>query len=146
MPARTDEELTTVIRQGLPTAGMPASPDLSDAEVRDLISFLRTLRPREGSGPVRTKIALASGGSLEGLVLNQGTNDLQLLGDDRKIHLLRKQRRSLPAGHLTDRLAQLQRADDGQPVQPADPDQQEQLSAASRRSGCSACPTRRRCR
>jgi len=90
VPARTDEELTTVIRQGLPTAGMPAFPALSDAEVRELISFLRTLRPREGSGPVRTKVALASGGSLEGLVLNQGTNDLQLLGDDRKIHLLRK--------------------------------------------------------
>ena len=90
VPARTDEELTTVIRQGLPTAGMPASPALSDAEVRELISFLRTLRPREGSGPVRTKVALASGSSLEGLVLNQGTNDLQLLGDDRKIHLLRK--------------------------------------------------------
>ena len=89
VPARTDEELTTVIRQGLPTAGMPASPDLSDAEVRELISFLRTLRPREGSGPVRTKIALANGNSLEGLVLNRGTSDLQLLGDDRKIHLLR---------------------------------------------------------
>ena len=68
---------------------MPASPNLSDAEVRELISFLRTLRPREGSGPVRTKIALANGSSLEGLVLNRGTSDLQLLGDDRKIHLLR---------------------------------------------------------
>jgi alcohol dehydrogenase (cytochrome c) len=90
VPARTDEELTTVIRQGLLTAGMPASPALSDAEVRELISFLRTLRPREGSGPVRTKIALANGSSLEGLVLNQGTSDLQLLGDDRKVHLLRK--------------------------------------------------------
>ena len=89
VPARTDEELTTVIRQGLLTAGMPASPGLSDAEVRELISFLRTLRPREGSGPVRTKIALANGSSLEGLVLNRGTSDLQLLGDDRKIHLLR---------------------------------------------------------
>ncbi len=90
VPARTDEELTTVIRQGLPTAGMPASPGLSDTEVRDVIGFMRTLRPQEGSGPVRTKIALATGGSLEGLVLNQGTVDLQLLGDDRKIHLLRK--------------------------------------------------------
>jgi alcohol dehydrogenase (cytochrome c) len=90
VPARTDEELTTVIRQGLPTAGMPASPNLSDTEVRELIGFLRTLRPREGSGPVRTKIALANGSTIEGLVLNQGVGDLQLLGDDRKIHLLRK--------------------------------------------------------
>ena len=89
VPARTDEELTTVIRQGLSTAGMPAAPNLSDAEMRDLIRFLRALRPDEGSGPVRTKIGLASGGSLEGLMLNQGTVDLQLLGDDRKIHLFR---------------------------------------------------------
>jgi alcohol dehydrogenase (cytochrome c) len=90
VPARTEEELTTVIRQGLPTAGMPASPGLSDAEVTDVIHFLRALRPREGSGPVRTTIALSNGRSIEGLVLNQGAVDLQLLGDDRKIHLLRK--------------------------------------------------------
>lgn len=30
------------------------------------------------------------GGTLEGLVLNQSATDMQLLGDDRKIHLLRK--------------------------------------------------------
>jgi alcohol dehydrogenase (cytochrome c) len=90
VPARSDEELTTVIRQGLPTAGMPASPGIADAELRDVIRCLRTLRPREGSGPVRMKIALAGGGSLDGLVLNQGPVDLQMLGDDRKIHLLRK--------------------------------------------------------
>ena len=89
VPARTDEELTIVIRQGLPTAGMPASPGLSDAEVGDVIRFLRTLRPREGSGPVRTKLTLTTGRSLEGLVLNQGNSDIQLLGDDRRIHLLR---------------------------------------------------------
>ena len=75
--------------------------------MRDVIGFLRTLRPREGSGPVRAKIALASGSSLEGLVLNQGTADLQLLGDDRKIHLLRKSGDRYRPVTLTDRLAQL---------------------------------------
>jgi alcohol dehydrogenase (cytochrome c) len=89
VPARTDDELMTVIQQGLPTAGMPAFGNLTSTEQRELITFLRSLRPREGSGPVRTKIALANGGSLEGLVLNRGTSDLQLLGDDRRIHLLR---------------------------------------------------------
>jgi alcohol dehydrogenase (cytochrome c) len=92
VPARTDEDLTTLFHEGLPMAGMPAFPGLTDAEVRDLIHFLRTLRPREGSGPVRTKILLTTGGSLEGLILNQGSDELQLLGDDRKIHLLRKSR------------------------------------------------------
>jgi alcohol dehydrogenase (cytochrome c) len=90
VPARTDAELTSVIRQGLSTAGMPAFPNLADAELRDLIAFLRTLKPRDGAEAVRTKVTLASGATLEGLVLNRGTTDLQVLGDDRKIHLLRK--------------------------------------------------------
>jgi alcohol dehydrogenase (cytochrome c) len=90
VPSRTDEELTAVIKQGLPGAGMPASPNVTDAELGDLIRFLRALRPRNGSGPVRATLALTIGGSLQGLVLNQGVTDLQLLGDDRKIHLLRK--------------------------------------------------------
>lgn len=90
VPARTDEELTTLFQQGLPTAGMPAFPGLADTEVRDLIRFLRALQPREGSKPTRTKVALSTGIWLEGVVLNQGTFDLQLLGDDRRIHLLRK--------------------------------------------------------
>ena len=90
VPARTDDDLMTLFREGLPMAGMPAFPALTDAEVRDLIRFVRTLRPREGSGPVRAKITLTTGAPLEGLVLNQGPDDLQLLTDDRKIHLLRK--------------------------------------------------------
>ena len=90
IPARTDEELRTVIQQGLPTAGMPASATITDAELGDLVRFLRTLRPRQGSGPVRATITLANGSALAGLILNQGDTDLQLLGDDRRIHLLRK--------------------------------------------------------
>ena len=90
VPARTDEELLSVIRQGLPTAGMPAFSNVADAELRDLIAFLRTLKPRDGAELVRTKVTLANGAPLEGLVLNRGMVDLQLLGDDRKIRLLRK--------------------------------------------------------
>src|SRR5262245_56189769 len=71
VPARTNEELTTVIQQGLPTAGMPAFANLSTSEMRDLITFLRSLRPQEGSTPSRTKLTLTTGTSLEGLILNQ---------------------------------------------------------------------------
>src|SRR6266849_6619609 len=49
VPARTDEELATLLHQGLPAAGMPAFASLADTEVRDLIRFLRTIRPRDGS-------------------------------------------------------------------------------------------------
>ena len=90
VPSRTDEELTTVLRQGLPTSGMPAFPNLSPAETADLIRHVRSLRPRSGSGPERATITLTDGQSLGGLVLNKTTSDLQLLGDDRRVHLLRK--------------------------------------------------------
>ncbi len=89
VPALTDENLASLFRQGLPAAGMPPFPSLTDSETRELIRYLRTLRPRSGSGPLRKKISLIDGGAIEGLVLNQSSLDLQLLGDDRKIHLLR---------------------------------------------------------
>jgi alcohol dehydrogenase (cytochrome c) len=90
VPARTDEELQAVVREGLPGAGMPAFSSLSGAELTDLIRYLRSLKPRNGSAPARTKVSMAGGASIEGLVVNHGAADLQLLGDDRKIHLLRK--------------------------------------------------------
>ena len=90
VPSRTDDDLRSLFRQGLPAAGMPAFPGLSDTEAGDLIRYLRTLRPGTGSEPVRTTVTLVDGGVIEGLVLNQSALDLQLLGDDRKLHLLRK--------------------------------------------------------
>jgi alcohol dehydrogenase (cytochrome c) len=90
VPSRTDDDLTTLLKQGLPASGMPAFPNLSAADTTEVIRYLRTLRPRSGSGPTRKTIALAGGASIAGLVLNETTTDLQLLGDDRKIHLLRK--------------------------------------------------------
>jgi alcohol dehydrogenase (cytochrome c) len=90
VPSRTDQELATLFGQGLPAAGMPAFASLSGSESADLIRYLRTLKPPNGSGPVRTSVTLAGGRPLAGLVLNQSAGDLQLLGDDRRIHLLRK--------------------------------------------------------
>jgi alcohol dehydrogenase (cytochrome c) len=89
VPLRTDQELESVIREGLTGAGMPAFASLSMAEVSDLVAFLRTLRP-ESAGPRRTTVQLASGQPLEGIVLNQSQGEMQLLGDDRKVHLLRE--------------------------------------------------------
>ena len=90
VPARTDQELAGVVRDGLPVAGMPAFAKLTDVEVTELIRFLRTLRPRDATAPTRATLTLADGGTLEGLVLNQTHADLQLLGNDRRVHLLRK--------------------------------------------------------
>src|SRR5437588_860831 len=56
VPSRTDDDLATLLRQGLPAAGMPAFSSLTAADAGDLIRYLRTLRPRTGSGPVRSKV------------------------------------------------------------------------------------------
>jgi alcohol dehydrogenase (cytochrome c) len=48
--ARSDEQIATLVREGLPGRGMPATPNLSDAEIRELTQYLRTLRPRAGRG------------------------------------------------------------------------------------------------
>jgi alcohol dehydrogenase (cytochrome c) len=88
--ARTDAELTDTIRNGAPSAGMPAFASLTTIQTTDLIRYLRTLRPRGGSAPARTRVTLPGGQALEGLVLNESLSDLQLLGDDRRLHLLRK--------------------------------------------------------
>jgi alcohol dehydrogenase (cytochrome c) len=94
IPLRTDADLDAVIREGLSGAGMPAFANLSKIESTDLIAFLRTLRPRAGTGRQRTSVTLADGSSVSGLVLNQSAGELQLLGDDRRAHLLRE----TPAG------------------------------------------------
>jgi alcohol dehydrogenase (cytochrome c) len=90
IPTRTDQDLTTLLRQGLPASGMPAFANLPDTETAALIGFLRTLRLPGGSMPARARVTLVGGRALEGLVLNQSSADMQLLGDDRAIHLLRK--------------------------------------------------------
>jgi len=90
IPLRADADLEAVIREGLPGAGMPSFANLSRAESTNLIAFLRTLRPRAGAGPQRTSVVLANGSSLSGVLLNQSSGEMQILGDDRRAHLLRE--------------------------------------------------------
>jgi alcohol dehydrogenase (cytochrome c) len=89
LAARRDDELAAFIRDGVPAAGMPGFP-LPEPDMRALIAFLRALRPKEGAAPPRVTVDLAGGGTLAGAALNQTSFDLQLLGDDRRIHLLRR--------------------------------------------------------
>ena len=85
-PSRTDADLISLFRDGLPSAGMPAIPNLEAGEATELIRYVRTLRPRNRSTPARREVTLADGRSLAGLVQNQSLTDLQLLGDDRRVH------------------------------------------------------------
>ncbi|PYS49771.1 MAG: hypothetical protein DMG13_22650 [Acidobacteria bacterium] len=87
VPQRTDDELSKLIREGLPTRGMPPT-SLNAQDALSLISYIRTLRPN-APAPVRRSVSLVNGKLLEGAVLNQSSIDVQLRTDDRKVHLLR---------------------------------------------------------
>ena len=93
---KSDEQLVKLFHEGLPTRGMPPAVNIADAEIKDLIKFLRTIQQKPESAPkVRLKAALMTGKVLEGEVLGEGFNDVQLLTDDKTVHLLR---RAAPAG------------------------------------------------
>jgi alcohol dehydrogenase (cytochrome c) len=95
VPIRSDAELTTLLRDGLPTLGMPAFATLTAAESADLVRYVRTIKPRSGFAPTRNTVTLEGGRSLSGVVFNQSLADLQMLGDDGKLHLFR----TSAAGH-----------------------------------------------
>jgi alcohol dehydrogenase (cytochrome c) len=90
VPTRSDQDLTNLLRDGVPASGMPSFSTLPPGEAADLVRYLRTIKPRTGFAPTRATLTLDQGRTLRGLVFNQSLTDLQLLGDDKQLHLLRK--------------------------------------------------------
>ena len=88
---RSDEHLTTLIRDGLPDEGMPGVV-LTDSELRALIPFVRTLRPSVDAALPSVMVEMVDGSMLVGNRLNRSSTDLQVLssGDEPAIHLLRR--------------------------------------------------------
>ena len=85
-----DQQLAGLIRDGLPAGGMPPS-DVATTEMADLVKFLRTIQRRPDARPlVRMTIQTDAGKTLDGQVLGEGLDDLQLLTDDHRVHLLRR--------------------------------------------------------
>ena len=94
VPNFTDAELDTLIHTGLPNSGMPANL-LNEQDTRALVAYLRSLKPADEAGPRRATVTLTDRRTLEGLVLNQTAQDMQLLTNDQltndqRVHLLRK--------------------------------------------------------
>jgi alcohol dehydrogenase (cytochrome c) len=89
----TDAQVTTTVHDGLPARGMPVQT-VTDAEMPQLIVFLRTLRPRPGfGGGFRTyplKAALTNGKTLDGTVISESFEGLALRAGDNRLHVLRK--------------------------------------------------------
>src|SRR5262249_59467224 len=69
VPLRSDQDLTAVIHDGIPAAGMPAFPSLAASDSADLVRFLRTLKPRNGSPPERFSTTI-DGRPFPGIALN----------------------------------------------------------------------------
>jgi alcohol dehydrogenase (cytochrome c) len=90
VPLRSDDDLIRLLHSGISGAGMPPFPDIVDQDRSNLISFLRTLKPFWGTATERASVTLEDGKSLQGTALNRSASDMQLLGDDQKLHLLRK--------------------------------------------------------
>jgi alcohol dehydrogenase (cytochrome c) len=90
LTTRDDQQLATLIRDGLPARGMPPT-GIADPELADLVKFLRTIQRRADGRPVvRVKLQTTTGKSLDGQLLGEGFDDLQLRTDDRRVHLLRR--------------------------------------------------------
>ena len=80
--------LTKTIRDGIPAKGMPPNV-VSDPEMAGLLKFLRTIE-RQAPPVVRLKLQTTDGRTLDGQVLGEGFDDLQLRTDDKRVHLLRR--------------------------------------------------------
>ena len=90
LPARNDRELAALVRNGLPDRGMPPVR-VTDTEMPALVSFLRSIERKPSRRPVvHLKAELSDGKALEGDVLNQGFDDVQLRTADGHVHLLRR--------------------------------------------------------
>jgi alcohol dehydrogenase (cytochrome c) len=88
--ARDDRQLTTLIHDGIPERGMPPNP-AGDAEIAALVKFLRTIERRPDAADVpRRTVRTIDGRTLDGLVLGEGFDDLQLRTEDTRVHLLRR--------------------------------------------------------
>jgi alcohol dehydrogenase (cytochrome c) len=88
LPAHDDKQLASLIRGGLPARGMPPN-QIPDPELADLLKFLRTIQ-RHAEPVVRKAVQLTDGRTLDGQVLGEGFDDLQLRTDDKRVHLLRR--------------------------------------------------------
>jgi alcohol dehydrogenase (cytochrome c) len=86
---KSDEELTALVRGGLPARGMPPTT-VTDADLRALVAFARTLRPAHDDAPARLRLPMSDGSVLSGVALNRTATDAQLLGDAGGLHLLRR--------------------------------------------------------
>jgi alcohol dehydrogenase (cytochrome c) len=87
--ARDDGQLAALVRDGIPLRGMP--PSVIDAgELTALVRFLRTIEREPAPAAAPRTFRTMSGGTIEGAVIGEGFNDLQVRTGDGRVRLLRR--------------------------------------------------------
>ena len=88
---RTDDQLNTLIHTGIPASGMPPAA-VAGPELTALVRFLRSITARRGfeRPEIRITAETTGGKKLDGVVLGEGFEDVQLRTGDNRIHLLRR--------------------------------------------------------
>jgi len=91
LASRDDVTLAAFIRAGAPARGMPPQA-LADPDMADLLKYLRVLQRRADAAPAprRIQIQTTDGRTLDGQVVAEGFDDLQLRTGDEHVHLLRR--------------------------------------------------------
>jgi alcohol dehydrogenase (cytochrome c) len=91
LSARDDEALAAFVRTGAPARGMPPQA-MPDDEMADLLTYLRVLQRRSADAPAarRMGVRLTDGGTIDGQVVAEGFDDLQVRTTDERVHLLRR--------------------------------------------------------
>ena len=141
LPPLDDQALSKLIHEGIPAKGMPPSVDRRRrARRRSSRSCARSQRAPDATARPRDASTTTDGRTLEGEVLGEGFDDLQLRTDDKRVHLLRRAGERFRAVTSESRLADLQRRSRRQPLHDADADRQDERRRGWRRTGCSRCP------
>jgi alcohol dehydrogenase (cytochrome c) len=90
LAARSDPQLTALIHSGIPASGMPPTP-VEGPELASLVRYLRSIQTRRGAIPLEHRsVETTAGVKLDGVVLGEGFEDLQLRTADNRVHLLRR--------------------------------------------------------
>ena len=92
LAAYEDGKLASLIRNGLPARGMPPS-SIAGPEMTHLLKFLRMIQGRAAAGAItsrKLRLQTTENKTLEGQVLGEGFDDMQLRTDDHRVHLLRR--------------------------------------------------------
>ncbi len=85
---RDDQQLTALVHKGIPGRMPPTQIDAS--ETTNLLKSLRVMQRQFVQPVTRTSATLTDGRVLEGEVLGEGFNDVQLRTGDKRVHLLRR--------------------------------------------------------